>query len=321
MGGPYASTVAQLGGRPTVKLDVPLCSVFLAAFLGFGICHMVLFRRNLARGHKFIPSAVTFGFCMSRVVANAMRIAWACHPENVRIAIAAQIFVAAGVLLLFILNLLYAQRMLRAAFPAFGWARPVSYAFKALYVLVVITIIMLITVIIQLSYTLNANTHRIDRDIQLYGVTYFAIVSFLPLPIVSLVLLFAEEKHVASFGSGSWRIKAIIVFVAGTLLCLGASFRAGTAWMAPRPASSPPPYMHKTCFYVFDFGIDLAVVILFLFARVDKRFHVPNGSSKVRHYRGEVGFQKHVPLEQVQKDEAGRDIEKISSHQWLSAAG
>ena len=201
MGGPYASVIASLGGLPTKSVDVPICSVFLVLFLGFGISHMVLFRRNLARGHKFIPSAATFGFCMSRVVANIMRIVWACRPKNVSVAIAAQIFVAAGVLLLFVLNLLYAQRMMRAAFPAFGWSRPVSVAFKALYVLVVISIVMVIVVVVQSSYTLNANTHRIDRDIQLYGVTYFAIISFLPLPIVSLVMLLADEKKVVPFGS------------------------------------------------------------------------------------------------------------------------
>ncbi|KAJ5690790.1 hypothetical protein N7462_005182 [Penicillium macrosclerotiorum] len=316
MGGPYAPQIAQLGGRPTVDVDVPICSIFLALFLACGICHMTIFRRNLARGHKFIPSAVTFGFCMSRVVANVMRITWACYPNNIRVALASQIFVAAGVLLLFILNLLYAQRMLRAAFQTFGWSRGVSWAFKVLYILVLLTIIMIITVVIQSMYTLNANTHRIDRDIQLYGVTYFAIVSFLPLPIVALMLLFVQEKHVAPFGSGSWRSKALIVLTAGTLLCLGASFRAGTTWMAPRPITDPPRYMHKACFYVFDFGIDILVVIIFLFGRVDKRFHVPNGSSKVRHYRGEQDIQKNQLHDQTQgldTNQAPQDVENSST--------
>jgi hypothetical protein len=286
MGGPYAPRVALLGGRPTVDVDVPVCAVFLALFLSFGISHMVIFRRNLARGHKFIPSAVTFGFCMSRVVANIMRIAWACRPNNVRIAIAAQIFVAAGILLLFILNLLYSQRMLRAALPRLGWSRAVSYAFKVFYVLVVLTIIMVITCVVQSQYTLNANTLRIDRDIQLYGVTYFAIVSFLPIPITLLVLLFSHGQDIEHPGSGKWSTKAVIVLSAAVLLCLGSSFRAGTSWMPPHLATNPPWYDHKACFYVFNFGIDISVVALFLIARVDRRFWVPNGSSAVRHYRG-----------------------------------
>lgn len=287
MGGPYAPTTASLGGSPTIDVDIPICSVFLVAFLCAGISHMILFRRNLARGHKFIPSAVTFGFCMSRVIANIIRIAWACHPRNVRLALAAQIFVAAGILLLFILNLLYAQRMLRAAFPRLGWARPVSWIFKAFYILILPTIIMMITVIIQSMYTLNANTHRIDRDIQLYGVTYFAIISFLPLPLVSAILLFSRGRRVEHPGSGSWLAKGFIVLLAGFLLCLGASWRAATVWMPPTPATNMPWYDHKACFYVFDFGIDLSVVLIFLVGRVDRRFWVPNGSSKVRHYRGE----------------------------------
>lgn len=306
MGGPYAPRVALLGGRPTVDVDVPVCAVFLVLFLTFGISHMVIFRRNLSRGHKFIPSAVTFGFCMSRVVANIIRIAWACRPQNVRLAIAAQIFVAAGVLLLFILNLLYSQRMLRAALPRFGWSRAVSYAFKVFYILVVLTIIMVITCVIQSMYTLDPNILRIDRDIQLYGVTYFAIVSFLPIPITLLVLFFARGKDFEHPGSGSWSTKGCIVLSAAVLLCLGASFRAGTTWMPPRPATNPPWYDHKACFYVFNFGLDLSIVALFLIARVDRRFWVPNGSSAVRHYRGTEEEQKSAPSSQ-EVDE--RDIE------------
>jgi hypothetical protein len=285
MGGPYAPKTAALGGRPTKALDVPICAVFLCLFAAAGAAHMTVFLRNRKRGHKFIPSAVTFGFCMSRVGASMIRIVWACYPTNVSLAIAAQIFVAAGVLLLFVLNLIYTQRMLRAAFPTFGWSRPLSYAFKALYVVVVISIIMVITVVIQSMYTLNANTHRIDRDIQLFGLTYFAVVSFLPIPIVLLALILTRFRSIEHPGSGSWHTRAFIILLAGSLLCLGASFRAGTTWMTPRPVMDPAWYQSKACFYVFNFALDWTVVMIFLVCRKDKRMWVPNGSSKVRHYR------------------------------------
>ncbi|CAI7654239.1 unnamed protein product [Penicillium crustosum] len=285
MAGPYMSKIASVGGRPTIPLDVPICAVFLALFITGGACHMTLLRRNSAKGHKFIPSGATFGFCMSRIVANIMRIAWACHPTNARIAIAAQIFVAAGVLLLFVLNLLYVQRMFRAVYPVVGWSRSLSLAFKALYALVVVTIIMVITCVIQSSYTLNPNTLRIDRDIQLYGQTYFAIV-----------------------GSGSWVAKVFIVGLAGSLLCLGASFRAGTSWMPPRPITDPAWYHSKACFYIFNFAIDISVVAIFFVGRVDQRFWVPNGSSKVRHYRRDENGG-HLPLQA----HGERDIESSGS--------
>ncbi|CAI7570377.1 unnamed protein product [Penicillium bialowiezense] len=233
MGGPYMPKTAGMGLRPTITLDVPICAVFLALFLIGAVCHMTLFRRNLARGHKFIPSAMTFGFCMSRIVANAIRIAWACHVTNISLAIAAQIFVAAGVLLLFILNLLYAQRMFRAVYPGLGWSRAFSWAFKALYGLVVVTIIMVITCVVQ-----------------------------------------------------------------------SASFRAATSWMPPRPVTDPAWYHSKACFYVFDFAIDIMVVALFFVARVDRRFWVPNGSSKVRHYRKLEDFEKSTEMDVIENLES-----------------
>jgi hypothetical protein len=155
---------------------------------------------------------------MSRIIANVIRISWACRSTNVKLAIASQIFVAAGVLLLFILNLLYAQRMARAVYPAIGWSRAVSWAFKVLYGLVVVTIIMVITVVIQTTYSLNPNTLRIDRDILLYGVTYFAIVSFLPIPLLLLVLLSPNRKRIEVFGSHSWVVKVFIVTLVASLL-------------------------------------------------------------------------------------------------------
>jgi hypothetical protein len=306
---------AGMGLRPTVSLDVPICAVFLALFIAGAACHMTLFRRNLARGHKFIPSAMTFGFCMSRIVANAIRIAWACHPTNIRLAIAAQIFVAAGVLLLFILDLLYAQRMFRAVYPVVGWSRPLSWAFKAMYVLVVVSIIMVITCVVQSMYTLNTNTLRIDRDIQLYGQTYFAIISFLPLPMLLAVLLSPNRKRMEQFGSGSWVPKVFIVGLAASLLCLGASFRAGTSWMHPRPFTNPAWYHGKAPFYVFDFGIDIMVVALFFVARVDQRFWVPDGSSKVRHYNGSEDNEtdNQGQAEEKFQKQSERDVESRSS--------
>ena len=302
MGGPYAPKTAALGGLPTKDLDVPICAVFLVLFAAGAASHMTLYQRNNRRGHKFLPSVVTFGFCMSRIIANVIRIVWACYPTNVSLAIAAQIFVAAGVLLLFVLNLIYAQRMLRAAFPTFGWSRPLSWALKVLYLIVVISIIMVITVVIQSMYTLNANTHRIDHDIQLYGVTYFAIFSFLPIPIVLAILILTRFRSVKHPGTGSWHTRAFIILLAGCLLCLGASFRAGTSWLNPRPLTDPAWYQSKACFYIFNFAIDWTVVMIFLVSRTDKRMWVPNGSSKVRHYR--IG-----DVDEREKNEAESSLE------------
>lgn len=286
MSSPKPPPPAILGGYPTKNVDIPISSVFLALFLLGAISHMTLFQLNRRKSHKFVPSAVTFGFCMSRIAATSVRIAWAVHPTSSGLSIAAQILVNAGVVLLFILNLLYAQRILRACLPRVGWNKLVSWTFKLVYILIVCAIIMVITVTIQRFNTSNRNTLRIDRDIQLAAVTYIAVVSFLPLPILALTILITRGKlkAIETFGSGSWETKLLIITVSSTLMCLGASFRAGTAWKPSRPVTDPPWFVHKACFYVFNFTLEIIVVFLFLIGRFDRRFYVPDGSSKVKEY-------------------------------------
>ena len=226
-----------------------------------------------------------------------MRIVWACRPHNVRIAIAAQIFVAAGVVLLFIVNLLFAQRMTRAAHPNLGWHKAFSIAFIILYILVVLFLLMLITAVIDSFYTLDKHTRMIDHRLQLTGQTYYAIISFLPIPLVIIGLLVPRKIRLEKFGSGSWRVKVAIILVSSFLLCLGATFRLGTNFMPPRPITNPPPYFHKACFYIFDFTIEIIIVYLYLVMRVDRRFHIPNGSKAPGDYTRQAHTTKE-PLSQ-----------------------
>ncbi|EQL30270.1 hypothetical protein, variant [Blastomyces dermatitidis ATCC 26199] len=283
-GPPYPPTTAGMGGRPSTSVDVPITAVFLAIFITGAACHMALFRKNMTRGHKFIPSAATFGVCMTRITASVLRIVWANRLTNTQIAIAAQIFVAAGVLLLFILNLLYTQRIFCATHPRIGWSRPFSYTFKALFVLIGLTLVMVITATVQSFYTLDTDIRLTDRNLQWWGVSYFTFVSFLPIPLLAFIVLAPRRQPPEQFGQGSLRAKVLITASASLLLCLGAGFRAGTTFMPPRMANDPAWYHHRACFYIFNFGIEATVVFLYFFSRVDLRFHVPNGSSKVRTY-------------------------------------
>ena len=290
MSPPYLPTTAGLGGAPTISLDVPICAVFLFLYILGAIFHMTFFQLNMRRGHKFIISGLMFGFCMARNVTCTLRIVWACYPTNIRLAIAAQVFVAAGVILLFIINLLFAQRILRAQHPNAGWHPIAHFGFIAIYVLIVVTLAMLITSVIQSFYTLNLNTRRIDRDIQLYGQTFYTIVSFLPIPIALLSLAFPRKQRTEKFGEGRFRHKIYILLLASTLLCLGATYRLGTSFKTPVPRSEAPAYFSKGAFYAFNFGVEILVIFLYVVVRVDKRFWIPNNSHKAGDYgRGKSG--------------------------------
>merc|ERR1712093_697827 len=134
---PYPLPMANLGGLPMKHIDDPITAVFLFLFVLGAIAHMTILIVNLKRGHKFIISGLLFGFCMARITTCTMRLVFASYARNVHIAIAAQIFVAAGVLLLFIINLIFCT--------------------------------------VQAFYTLSPTIRDIARIVQLVGSTSFAV--------------------------------------------------------------------------------------------------------------------------------------------------
>lgn len=229
---------------------------------------------------------------MARILTSTLRISSISLPRNLNLAIASSIFTAAGTLLLFVVDLLFAQRILRSLHPGLGWARPVSWAFKALYILIVATIIMVITVVVQGFFTLDPEIRSIGRAIQLYGATFFAVASFLPIPI-TLAALAAHHRrsanggkldgNIEAFGVGPLRTKAALVLTASLILCIGACYRCAVAWFDPVPRTRPmPDRFSKAAFYVVNFGVEIVVVYLYALGRVDRRFWVPNGASKRR---------------------------------------
>lgn len=231
-----------------------------------------------------------------------MRIVWATRPTNISIAIAAQTFVAAGVVLLFVANLIFVQRIIRALHPSTGWHPFFSGGFIALYILIGINLIMLITANVQSFYTLNKNTLRIDRDIQLYGQTYNAIMAFLPISLVIGGLVIPRRTPVEKFGTGRFRSKIYIVLLSSFILTLGAAFRLGTNSKPPRPRNNPAWYHSKACFYVFNLTLEFLAVALYAAARVDLRFHVPNGSKGPGHYSGHI-LREGETSDQVEEGE------------------
>lgn len=87
----------------------------------------------------------------------------------------------------------------------------------------------------------------------------------------------SNKTRVEKFGEGRFRTKIIIIIFTSAILTLGAGFRAGINYV-PRPRNHPAWYHSKACFYIFNFAIEIVVVYLFAAIRVDKRFHIPNGS-------------------------------------------
>lgn len=308
-GPPYPPQAQGLGLTPSVIPDIPINAVFLLFFILGGAGHMALMRINMAKGKKFVLSGMVFGFCVTRVCATVLRIAWAIHQRNVQLGIAAQIFVYAGIILLFIINLFFAQRIVRAQHPHFGWSKPFSILIPALLVIIVGTILALIASVVVQFYTLSDGPQAAARNIQLYGAVLYAVITFLPIPIVGASTLarrlpqIKNTRTMDKFGGGSMRFKVAFVLFSAVILCLGASYRAGTSLLDPVPLSEPSPwYLSKASFYVFNFGLELFIVWFWLLARIDILFHIPNGAKGPFSYgggfvfAGETGNEKNKAL-------------------------
>ncbi|KAI7117922.1 hypothetical protein KC352_g33689, partial [Hortaea werneckii] len=169
-GPPYLPTsVALIGGRPTVDVDVPILAILLLLYFGGAIGNASTFLRNRKRGHFFPMSMAMFGFCMSRIATCSVRIAWAAHPTNANLAIAATIFAAVGILIVFVIVLLLAQRILRATHPSLGWSRTLSGGLKATYFGLFIAIVLVIAFTILNYFTLNSNLRNIAMWVQRAG--------------------------------------------------------------------------------------------------------------------------------------------------------
>ncbi|MCJ1231483.1 hypothetical protein MMC12_008160 [Toensbergia leucococca] len=291
-GAPYPQVTAILGGFPNVSVDVAIIVVFMLFFMGGFACHAWIFRTNWQRRHRFVMSALMSGFCMERIITCILRIVWACYPKSVQLAIAQQVFVAAGVILLFITDIIFTQRILRALHPSAGWHRWLGNFPHALNALIVVSLIMQLTTAIQSFYTLNDNTHKIDKDFQLYGNTLNAFVAFLPIPIVIASLLVPRSHRVEKFGEGRFRSKLFILLAGATLLSTGAIFRCVIEYLPSHIRTMPPWYDDRACFYCFQFLIELFVVLLYAIVRVDKRFHIPNGAKGAGSYSGRMLEEK-----------------------------
>jgi len=277
--------VAQ--GFPKPNTDAAPDAVFLALFLFTAITNVFIFLRNKRRGHKFVFNGLLTGFSMARVVTTSLRLAWMYNIEDRGLAVAATIFVAAGVLILFIVNLLFAQRILRGLHPHLGWHKGLSTAFRLLYLLILLMLAMVVTATVQLFFTTDPHIAKMDLDMQRAASTYFTVFSFLPIPIVIFALAYPKENLPDHFGRGLFWHKAVVVLAAAVLLCLGAAFRTGTSFITYKPDHW---FNAKWAFYFFNFTLELIVVVMYIVLRIDLLFHVPDGSKGPYSYsRGKSG--------------------------------
>ncbi|KAG8783114.1 hypothetical protein FRC15_005763 [Serendipita sp. 397] len=182
-GNPFAHATPP-GGIPNTT-DTILASIFIPLFFAVGLYfHFRLFK---AYNQKFIWSILCFGFCMARIAALSLRLATVKHPTNKSLNIAAQVFIAAGVVLLFFVNLQMARRFFGQLHPQHAiWVKRVV---NTACILVLPVLAMVITTVVQSFLTTDPSILDKDRKVRLVASVFLVLLAFLPIPIVLVVLL------------------------------------------------------------------------------------------------------------------------------------
>lgn len=273
---------AVLGGIPDSKTDVPVCGVLIALFAINGFIHSRIFKSNRAQGRLFIFSMMVFGFCMSRCVTFGMRIAWSSSPTSRGLTIAAQVLLSAGVVLMFIVNLVCAQRIMGALHPVTGRSKPVRYAFKAYYASIVVVLVMVITTTVQSFQTTNPSTLKTDMDIRKFSGIWMSLFAFSPIPITLIAFFTPSGSQPTKLGTGSMNTKVAIVCGVSVLLTLGAAFRTSVAFLPTRPITDPAWYHKRPAYYTFTPMLELMAVTILAALRFDQRFYLDGKAEKER---------------------------------------
>jgi Protein of unknown function (DUF3112) len=208
---------------------------------------------------------------MARVTTSVLRIAWSTQPKNINLGIAAQIFVQAGVVLLFIVNLVCVQQVLRAAHPKLGSHKIAAIAFRLWIALLAVMVILLIAFTVIGFFTLDPikinNTHIVQRT----GAVFFAVTSFAPIVMMAVILGTASKNFLHDIRPRRYNIPFAALILGAMLLSTGAIFR-GTTTFYIEPLLLPAWFQSKVCFYLFNFTIEFLVVLLYAVTRIDRCF-------------------------------------------------
>ena len=178
--------------------------------------------------------------------------------------------------MLFAVNVIFTQRILRAIHPYFGWNPTVSKFFFALLASVPMIIVWNIISLTVSFFTLNPKTLNTSHHLLFFGGSYNLFLCMFPIFVVGLASSIPSPTPMEKFGAGRFRYKVILLLFASFILSVGTLIRLiGAAWVFPIDA--PGLIDRKATFYTTGFMLEIIVVFVYAVGRIDLKFHVPDG--------------------------------------------
>lgn len=177
------------GQFPRPIPDIPICAVLLAIYFSMALLNLLTLKKG-QRQHKaiFVPSGMQIGLCMSRVVALCLRLAWSKHVYSRNLAIAASIFVLAGVIVLEIVNMILLFRLIVRIMPHLERSQTFRTFKKCVYLFMAPSLLILV-VVPGIQSQLVASTVIRDRDIIVLKLGIIVQACYCGIPLVSSIVL------------------------------------------------------------------------------------------------------------------------------------
>ena len=215
-----------------------------------------------------------------RTITFSTRLAWGTAPNNNSLQLVSNLFLNAGIPILYIINLVFTHRITRAQHPRFGWHKSLSILGRITIALIFVALILLIYAGIHSAYVnpRNFELHDKLKDIILAGSTFNTMIAVLPLPMLLLGVIIPKRVRTEKFGQGRFRVKVAVLLTSSSLLTLRAVWATAAAYKTPVPLQQPIPwYYQKVYFYTIQLFTELLVVYLFIFVRINRIFYTPDG--------------------------------------------
>ena len=211
---------------------------------------------------------IIFLFAGERVPTCIMRIVWIFQPTSIEIAVASQILLQAGVVLLYLGNVIYVGAVIRAGTGRHTWLTILQVVLSTATLTAFVMGIASIAVEI---YTLDERSRYNCLQLQRAVNIYFVALAATPLGLL-VAAYFGHRKRLFRVMKDTWFDAAIVG--ATSLLCmLMSGFKAGVLWAPQRPLWSPAWYHSKSALYVLEFAPEVLLLGLYIMVRIEKRFN------------------------------------------------
>lgn len=181
-------------------------------------------------------------------------------------------------MVLFAVNLFFAQRLVRAMHPSVGW-HPVFSYFSLALIFSVPVVTVLNIIVISVSFFSAGQAERLHTAEKLLKLGSSWNMMLATMPLVWMFLASAVPGlPPENFGTGQFRPKATLLVFSAVTLAAGAAVRLA-ALLNPESPAAMSTLFSKPVFYGTQFLLELVTVAAYAAFRVDSLFHVPNGAS------------------------------------------